>query len=62
MYAAASLGNRRAGKILVVGAGGTAQEIIAMARLEPGWRFTAVDPSESMLENRETAVSRQQHA
>jgi tRNA (cmo5U34)-methyltransferase len=47
---AASLGNGSAAKILVVGAGGTAQEIIAMARLEPGWRFTAVDPSEPMLD------------
>lgn len=47
---AASLGNMGSAKILVVGAGGTAQEIIAMARLERGWRFTAVDPSEPMLE------------
>lgn len=47
---AASLGTITGAKILVVGAGGTAQEIIAMAKLEPGWRFTAVDPSEPMLE------------
>lgn len=47
---AASLGTTTAAKILVVGVGGTAQEIIAMAKLEPGWRFTAVDPSEPMLE------------
>jgi tRNA (cmo5U34)-methyltransferase len=47
---AATLGTTTAAKILVVGAGGTAQEIIAMANLEPGWRFTAVDPSEPMLE------------
>jgi tRNA (cmo5U34)-methyltransferase len=47
---AASLGNVGSAKILVVGAGGTAQEIIAMASLEPGWRFTAVDPSGAMLE------------
>ena len=46
----ASLGNARSAKVLVVGAGGTAQEIIAMAMLEPTWRFTAVDPSEPMLE------------
>ncbi|CAM3774857.1 Methyltransferase family protein [Pseudomonas reidholzensis] len=46
---AATLGNAGAAKILVVGAGGTAQEIIAMARLEPHWRFTAVDPSAPML-------------
>lgn len=47
---AASLGNAPSAKILVVGAGGTAQEIISMATLEPSWRFTAVDPSEPMLE------------
>ncbi|TDV39929.1 tRNA (cmo5U34)-methyltransferase [Pseudomonas helmanticensis] len=47
---AASLGNSRAARILVVGAGGTAQEIIAMAALEPQWRFIAVDPSAPMLE------------
>ncbi|MDR9864388.1 SAM-dependent methyltransferase [Pseudomonas baetica] len=47
---AASLGQSCSAKILVVGAGGTAQEIIAMAALEPGWRFTAVDPSEPMLQ------------
>jgi tRNA (cmo5U34)-methyltransferase len=46
----ASLGNMGSAKILVVGAGCTAQEIIAMARLEPGWRFNAVDPSGPMLE------------
>ncbi len=34
---AASLGDQNTAKILVVGAGGTAQEIIAMAALEPGW-------------------------
>jgi tRNA (cmo5U34)-methyltransferase len=45
----ASLGSPDSANILVVGAGGTAQEIIAMARLEPGWHFTAVDPSEPML-------------
>ncbi|SNS63927.1 class I SAM-dependent methyltransferase [Pseudomonas segetis] len=47
---AASLGNAQPANILVVGAGGTAQEIIAMASLEPDWRFTAVDPSAPMLE------------
>jgi tRNA (cmo5U34)-methyltransferase len=54
---AASLGQSRPAKILVVGAGGTAQEIIAMAALEPAWHFTAVDPSEPMLE---TAVQQLQ--
>lgn len=47
---AATLGPLRGAKVLVVGAGGTAQEIIAMATLEPDWRFTAVDPSAPMLE------------
>lgn len=47
---AATLGPLRGAKVLVVGAGGTAQEIIAMATLEPDWCFTAVDPSAPMLE------------
>lgn len=47
---AATLGPARAANVLVVGAGGTAQEIIAMAALEPDWRFTAVDPSAPMLD------------
>lgn len=46
----ASLGAASDAHILVVGAGGTAQEIVTMARLEPNWRFTAVDPSSSMLD------------
>lgn len=54
---AASLGTDRAATVLVVGAGGTAQEIIAMAALEPEWRFIAVDPSEPMLD---TAVQQLQ--
>lgn len=47
---AASLSDKPSARILVVGAGGTAQEIIAMARLEPGWTFMAVDPSQPMLD------------
>ncbi|MEO3723489.1 class I SAM-dependent methyltransferase [Pseudomonas syringae] len=46
---AARLGNAGSARILAVGAGGTAQEIVAMGNLEPGWRFMAVDPSEPML-------------
>jgi tRNA (cmo5U34)-methyltransferase len=46
----AALGAGAAARVLVVGAGGTAGEIIAAARLEPGWRFVAVDPSAPMLE------------
>ena len=36
-------------RILVAGAGGTGQEICVAAALEPGWQFTAVDPSAPML-------------
>lgn len=46
---AASLGQGRARRILVGGAGGTAQEVVSIARLEPTWRFVGVDPSEPML-------------
>ncbi len=46
----ASLGARTHARVLVVGAGGTAGEIIAAARLEPDWFFQAVDPSPPMLE------------
>ncbi|EMM3430071.1 class I SAM-dependent methyltransferase [Klebsiella aerogenes] len=46
----ASLGEGKPAHILVVGAGGTAGEIIAAAALEPLWSFVAVDPSQPMLE------------
>lgn len=46
----ASLGEGKPAYILVVGAGGTAGEIIAAAALEPLWSFVAVDPSQPMLE------------
>ncbi|KUY94003.1 MULTISPECIES: class I SAM-dependent methyltransferase [unclassified Burkholderia] len=36
-------------QLLIVGAGGTGQEICVPAALEPGWQFTAVDPSAPML-------------
>lgn len=36
-------------QLLVAGAGGTGQEILVAAALEPGWRFTATDPSATML-------------
>jgi len=45
----AALGEGKSARILVVGAGGTAGEIIACATLEPHWSFVAVDPSEPML-------------
>jgi len=46
----AALGEGRPARVLVVGAGGTAGEIIAAARLEPEWSFVAVDPSPPMLD------------
>lgn len=49
MLSAALKGSRQA-RLLVVGAGGTAGEIIAAAKLEPDWSFLAVDPSPPMLE------------
>jgi tRNA (cmo5U34)-methyltransferase len=47
---AATLGPGRAANLLIVGAGGGAQEIVCAGALEPGWRFTAVDPSQPMLD------------
>ena len=46
----AALGEGKAARVLVVGAGGTAGEIIAAARLEPQWSFVAVDPSAPRLD------------
>lgn len=46
----AVLGEGEHARVLVVGAGGTAGEIIAAATLEPHWSFIAVDPSQPMLE------------
>lgn len=53
---AADLGRGRPARVLVAGAGGTAQEIVSAARLEPLWHFTAVDPSAPMLELAMAAV------
>jgi len=47
---AATLGTGSAAQILVAGAGGGAKEIVTAGALEPGWRFTAVDPSQPMLD------------
>lgn len=52
----ASIGRGKPARILVAGAGGTAQEILAASRLEPDWRFAAVDPSEPMLDLARSAV------
>lgn len=46
----AALGTGSQAHILVAGAGGPAQEITKAGRLEPNWRFTAVDPSRPMLD------------
>lgn len=46
----AALGQGQQARVLVVGAGGTAGEIITSARLEPKWSFVAVDPSPPMLD------------
>lgn len=47
---AAALGAEgAAARVLAIGAGGTGGEILAAARLSPGWRFAAVDPSAPML-------------
>jgi tRNA (cmo5U34)-methyltransferase len=47
---AAAVGTGTAAHVLVVGAGGGANEVLSAARLEPRWRFTAVDPSQPMLD------------
>ena len=46
----ATLGSGTTARVLVAGAGGGAREIITAGALEPGWRFTAVDPSRPMME------------
>jgi tRNA (cmo5U34)-methyltransferase len=47
---AACLGSGTAAHILVVGAGGPAKEVTNAGKLERNWRFTAVDPSQPMLD------------
>jgi tRNA (cmo5U34)-methyltransferase len=42
--------------VLVVGAG-TGEEIVRLGRAQPGWRFTAVDPSAEMLERCQERVA-----
>jgi tRNA (cmo5U34)-methyltransferase len=53
---AAHLGRNSASRLLVVGAGGTCQEVLTCARIAPAWRFTAVDPSAPMLESARASV------
>ncbi|AOJ06329.1 class I SAM-dependent methyltransferase [Burkholderia mayonis] len=50
MLASSAAAEEGAAQILVAGAGGTAREVVALAGLEPSWRFTAVDPSQPMLD------------
>jgi tRNA (cmo5U34)-methyltransferase len=45
-----AISSGKAKRILIVGAGGTAQEIINIAKLEPDWSFVGVDPSRPMLD------------
>ncbi len=47
---AAVLGQGSSAQVLVVGAGGGAQEVLTAGALEPTWRFTAVDPSQPMMD------------
>ncbi|MGE0233439.1 MAG: class I SAM-dependent methyltransferase [Flavobacteriaceae bacterium] len=47
---AASIGTGRKARILVVGAGGGAKEVVTAGALEPNWTFTAVDPSQAMMD------------
>lgn len=53
----AALGEGAAARILVVGVGGSGQEIVTGGRLEPNWQFTGIDPSAPMLEKARAAVS-----
>src|SRR3954468_11174261 len=47
---AAALGSGSVAQVLVAGAGGGASEIVIAGALEPQWRFTAVDPSQPMMD------------
>jgi tRNA (cmo5U34)-methyltransferase len=47
---AAALGSGTSAQILVAGAGGGAREVVTAGLLEPNWRFTAVDPSQPMMD------------
>ncbi len=51
-----ALGRGSEAHVLVVGVGGTANEIIVSGRLEQRWRFTGVDPSPPMLAGAQAAV------
>ncbi|WP_421989059.1 SAM-dependent methyltransferase [Roseococcus sp.] len=53
---AAKLGSGSSAHVLVAGAGGGAREVLTAGALEPGWRFTAVDPSQAMMDIAVTAI------
>jgi tRNA (cmo5U34)-methyltransferase len=55
----AVLGAGGSAHVLVAGAGGGAQEIVTAGRLEPNWRFTAVDPSPPMMDITVAALERE---
>ncbi|MCB1474951.1 MAG: class I SAM-dependent methyltransferase [Rhodobiaceae bacterium] len=46
----ATIGAGGKARILAVGAGGGAKEVVTAGGLEPGWTFTAVDPSQAMMD------------
>jgi tRNA (cmo5U34)-methyltransferase len=47
---AAAIGSGASAHVVVVGAGGGAQEIVTAGLLEPNWQFTAIDPSRPMMD------------
>lgn len=52
----AALSGASQARVLVVGAG-TGKEIVTALQVAPGWRFTAVDPSEPMLDAARASIS-----
>ena len=53
---AAALGRGAPARILVIGVGGSGQEIVTGGRLEPNWQFVGIDPSAPMLDQARLAV------
>ena len=53
----AALPEHSAADVLVVGAGGTGREMVVAGAIEPSWRFTAVDPSQPMMDQAIAQVS-----
>ena len=51
-----ALGRGGQAHILIVGVGGTGQEILTCGRLQKNWHFTGVDPSPPMLAGAQAAV------